>query len=56
MVCVDNKYAGVILHNEYFTELNIGDKLKLAMDKNRIHIFNKEKQVAIRDKKLKENK
>ena len=28
MVCVDNKYAGVILHNEYFTELNIGDKLE----------------------------
>ena len=28
MVCVDNKYAGVIPHNEYFTELNIGDKLE----------------------------
>ena len=27
-VCVDNKYDGVILNNEYFTELNIGDKLE----------------------------
>lgn len=28
MVCVDNKYAAVILHNEYFTELKIGDCLE----------------------------
>lgn len=27
-ICVDNKYDGVILRNEYFTELNIGDKLE----------------------------
>ena len=27
-VCVDNKYEAVILNNEYFTELNIGDKLE----------------------------
>ena len=27
-VCVDNKYDAVILKNEYFTELNIGDKLQ----------------------------
>lgn len=27
-VCVDNKYDAVILSNEYFTELNIGDKLE----------------------------
>lgn len=27
-VCVDNKYDAVILNNEYFTELNIGDKLE----------------------------
>ena len=27
-ICVDNKYDGVILNNEYFTELNIGDKLE----------------------------
>ncbi len=27
-ICVDNKYDGVILKNEYFTELNIGDKLE----------------------------
>ena len=33
MVCVDNKYAGVILHNEYFTELKIGDKLNLNIIK-----------------------
>lgn len=33
MVCVDNKYAGVILHNEYFTELNIGDELNLNVIK-----------------------
>lgn len=33
MVCVDNKYAGVILHNEYFTELNIGDELSLKVIK-----------------------
>lgn len=35
-------------------KLNIGDKLKLAMDKHRIHIFDKETQVAIRDEKVKE--
>ena len=34
-------------------KLNIGDKLKLAMDKHRIHIFDKETQVAIRDEKIK---
>ena len=28
MVCVDNKYDAIILNNEYFTELNIGDKLE----------------------------
>ncbi|CZR96316.1 MULTISPECIES: S1 RNA-binding domain-containing protein [unclassified Clostridioides] len=28
MICVDNKYAGVILHNEYFTELKTGDVLE----------------------------
>lgn len=33
MVCIDNKYAGVILHNEYFTELKIGDKLNLNVIK-----------------------
>ena len=27
-VSVDNKYDAVILNNEYFTELNIGDKLE----------------------------
>ena len=27
-VCVDNKYDAVILNNEYFTQLNIGDKLE----------------------------
>lgn len=27
-ICVENKYDGVILHNEYFTELKIGDKLE----------------------------
>ena len=27
-ICVDNKYDAVILNNEYFTELNIGDKLE----------------------------
>ncbi len=35
-------------------KLNIGDKLKLAMDKHRIHIFDKETQLAIRDEKVKE--
>ena len=39
MICVDNKYAGVILHNEYFTELNIGDKLTL----NVINIYEDDK-------------
>lgn len=33
MVCVDNKYAGVILHNEYFEELKIGDELNLKVIK-----------------------
>ncbi|MBO3444494.1 S1-like domain-containing RNA-binding protein [Clostridium sp. CCUG 7971] len=33
MICVDNKYAGVILHNEYFTELKIGDELSLNVIK-----------------------
>ena len=33
MVCVDNKYEGVILHNEYFTNLKIGDKLNLKVIK-----------------------
>lgn len=28
MVCVDNKYAAVILANEYFTDLKHGDKLE----------------------------
>ena len=27
-ICVENKYDAVILNNEYFTELNIGDKLE----------------------------
>lgn len=33
MICVDNKYAGVILHNEYFTDLKIGDMLNLNVIK-----------------------
>ena len=33
MVCVDNKYEGVILHNEYFTNLKVGDKLNLKIIK-----------------------
>lgn len=33
MVCVDSKYAGVILHNEYFSELHIGDELNLNVIK-----------------------
>lgn len=33
MVCVDNKYAGVILHNEYFEDLKIGDELNLKVIK-----------------------
>ncbi|MEG2246374.1 MAG: S1-like domain-containing RNA-binding protein [Peptostreptococcaceae bacterium] len=33
MICVDNKYAGVILNNEYFTKLNIGDELNLNVIK-----------------------
>lgn len=33
MVCIDNKFEGVILHNEYFTKLNIGDKLNLKVIK-----------------------
>ena len=27
-ICVNNKYDGVILNNEYFTDLKIGDKLE----------------------------
>jgi predicted RNA-binding protein (virulence factor B family) len=33
MVCVGNKYEGVILHNEYFTNLKVGDKLNLKVIK-----------------------
>ena len=33
MICVDTKYAGVILHNEYFSELNPGDELSLKVIK-----------------------
>jgi predicted RNA-binding protein (virulence factor B family) len=33
MICVDNKYEGVILHNEYFTNLKVGDKLNLKVIK-----------------------
>lgn len=33
MVVVDNKYAGVILHNEYFTELKPGQELSLKVIK-----------------------
>ena len=33
MVVVDNKYAGVILHNEYFTELKPGEELTLNVIK-----------------------
>lgn len=33
MIAVDNKYRGVILHNEYFTELREGDELKLTIKK-----------------------
>lgn len=33
MVAVDNKYRGVILHNEYFTELHHGDVLELTVNK-----------------------
>ena len=33
MVCVDNKYAGLILHNEYFEDLKIGDELNLKVIK-----------------------
>lgn len=32
-VCVDNKFAGVILHNEYYEELKEGDKLELKVIK-----------------------
>ena len=28
MLCVDNKYDAIILNNEYFTELKIGEKLE----------------------------
>lgn len=33
MIAVDNLYKGVILHNEYFTELNHGDVLELTVNK-----------------------
>jgi uncharacterized protein len=33
MVAVDNKYRGVILHNEYFTKLHHGDVLDLTVNK-----------------------
>ena len=33
MVAIDNKFAGVILHNEYFTELKPGDELTLNVIK-----------------------
>ena len=33
MVVVDNKYASVILHNEYFTELKPGEELTLKVIK-----------------------
>lgn len=33
MIAVDNLYRGVILHNEYFTELNHGDVLELTVNK-----------------------
>lgn len=33
MIAVDNKYKGVILHNEYFTELHHGDVLNLNVKK-----------------------
>jgi uncharacterized protein len=33
MIAVDNKYRGVILHNEYFTELHHGDVLDLNVKK-----------------------
>ena len=33
MICVDSKYAGVILHNEYFTDLKIGEQLNLNVIK-----------------------
>lgn len=33
MVAVDNRYRGVILHNEYFTKLNYGDVLELRVNK-----------------------
>lgn len=33
MIAIDNKYRGVILHNEYFTKLKEGDELKLRIKK-----------------------
>lgn len=33
MIAVDNKYKGIILKNEYFTEINPGDKVKLRIKK-----------------------
>lgn len=33
MIAIDNKYRGVILHNEYFTELHHGDVLELTVNK-----------------------
>lgn len=28
MLCVDNKYAAVILNNEYFTDLDVGQVME----------------------------
>ncbi len=33
MVAVDNRYRGVILHNEYFTKLNYGQVLELRVNR-----------------------
>lgn len=33
MIAIDNKYRGVILHNEYFTDLREGDEIKLKVKK-----------------------
>lgn len=33
MIAIDNKYRGVILHNEYFTDLREGDEIKLRIKK-----------------------
>lgn len=34
MVAIDNKFRGVILHNEYYTSLNIGDEIKVRVKKH----------------------